>query len=81
MKGFTVEEAPCWWVACNACGDTHLVYGMHADMEAMTWATEHLADCAGDEPSEAELLRYYHSGGGEDAVARQQIRDAGRPGL
>lgn len=34
-----------------------------------------------EEPSEADLIRYYHHEGGEDPVTRQQIRDAGRPGL
>lgn len=47
MKGYAVEEAEAWWIACEACGETLLVYGVTADIEAVTWATEHLKECAG----------------------------------
>lgn len=47
MKGFTIEEAECWWIACDACGETTLVFGTTADVEASTFASEHVQECPG----------------------------------
>lgn len=47
MVGFTIEAADCWWVACNDCGDSELVYGTTASVDASVWASEHKKECAG----------------------------------
>lgn len=46
MKGFQVNKTDAWWVTCTRCEETELVYGSHADIDAITWATEHAKEHA-----------------------------------
>lgn len=41
MRGFTVDEVTAWWVVCDECSDSELVYGSTADLDALGWAQEH----------------------------------------
>lgn len=45
MAGFTVEDARAWWVTCGYCGDSEMVYGEMADVDASTWASAHVREC------------------------------------
>jgi hypothetical protein len=44
MRGFAVEHVSAWWIACEQCNDSELVYGSTADTDATVWATEHLRE-------------------------------------
>lgn len=41
IKGYSTEPAIAWWIWCETCNDSELVYGATADDDALTWATEH----------------------------------------
>lgn len=42
--GFEVDEVTAWWVTCNLCSDSELVYGSTAAQDAEAWQEEHKAD-------------------------------------
>lgn len=41
IEGFTINRVTAWWITCDACGDTELVYGEDMAATARHWATEH----------------------------------------
>lgn len=45
IKGFTANRADAFWVTCDKCGDNDLFYGSMADVDALTWASEHQKVC------------------------------------
>lgn len=44
MLGFRHERTTAWWVICEQCNDSELVYGSTADTDAIAWASEHLRE-------------------------------------
>jgi hypothetical protein len=46
MIGFEIDTVEAYWIVCQRCADSELVYGSTADMDALTWAGDHQRECS-----------------------------------